>query len=309
MINTANIGDVISSLGVVDLAQKKFNSVDFWARPDVSPILKDEPGIRILQEEAELRAQHYELILDLDSSSKSRKIIKQTGGNLKVGRYWSFKDRAKGIFYYNKMFPKSPHDNLFRDYEPFMALFDAATLPLPKLHARRPIESGTNSASANAKSPKNVGLHFSANSAHRTLPLSVAHRLVSELINLNFRPILFGIEKDYIQQVARPFAKNVSIFSGSLYEAKCELANCAGFLGTDSGLLHVASALGVPALGLYGPTMAKTCKPPAVQTLAMEISLPCRPCNQEIACPIEQACLNGIDLRQCISQFRKLVDA
>ena len=33
-----------------------------------------------------------------------------------------------------------------------------------------------------------------------------------------------------------------------------ELRNCALFLGHDSGISHLAAALGVPSLLLYGPT-------------------------------------------------------
>jgi heptosyltransferase-3 len=32
------------------------------------------------------------------------------------------------------------------------------------------------------------------------------------------------------------------------------LSRCAGFIGNDSGLMHIAAAVGIPTLGLFGPT-------------------------------------------------------
>jgi ADP-heptose:LPS heptosyltransferase len=39
------------------------------------------------------------------------------------------------------------------------------------------------------------------------------------------------------------------------------LAQCAGFLGNDSGLTHLAAALGLPVVALFGPTDPSTWGP------------------------------------------------
>jgi heptosyltransferase III len=39
------------------------------------------------------------------------------------------------------------------------------------------------------------------------------------------------------------------------------LARCAGFIGNDSGLMHMSAASGIPTIGLFGPTDAVTYQP------------------------------------------------
>jgi ADP-heptose:LPS heptosyltransferase len=47
----------------------------------------------------------------------------------------------------------------------------------------------------------------------------------------------------------------------TLSEAAACLARCALFVGNDSGLMHLAAAVGTPTLGLFGPTRASEYAP------------------------------------------------
>jgi ADP-heptose:LPS heptosyltransferase len=52
----------------------------------------------------------------------------------------------------------------------------------------------------------------------------------------------------------------------SLPEASACLARCALFVGNDSGLMHLAAAIGTPTLGLFGPTPAREYAPAGRRT-------------------------------------------
>ena len=67
----------------------------------------------------------------------------------------------------------------------------------------------------------------------------------------------------------------------------------------DSGLLHLAAAVGTPALALLGPTVAELgFMPEGAQVQVIERPLPCRPCSPmgSSHCPLgHHKCMIGID--------------
>lgn len=46
---------------------------------------------------------------------------------------------------------------------------------------------------------------------------------------------------------------NLSKFSKTIYNGIHMLANCKGFIGIDSSFTHIAPAIGIPSVGIYGP--------------------------------------------------------
>ena len=82
------------------------------------------------------------------------------------------------------------------------------------------------------------------------------------------------------------------------------LAEAALVVAGDTGLLHLAGAMGVPVLGLFGPTTgADGFWDPGYGRL-LELDLPCRPCSLHggPACPIgDHLCLEGLDAGEVIA--------
>lgn len=58
------------------------------------------------------------------------------------------------------------------------------------------------------------------------------------------------------------------------------LAHATLFIGTDSGPLHLAAALGTTCIGLYGPASPEHTAPPAAGGRMMYTHFPCSPCDQ-----------------------------
>jgi heptosyltransferase-2 len=69
-----------------------------------------------------------------------------------------------------------------------------------------------------------------------------------------------------------------------LREAILALAGATVAVSNDSGLLHVAAALGTPTVGIFGPTSPWHWAPlnPLAATVQAESELPCRPCHKPI---------------------------
>ena len=72
--------------------------------------------------------------------------------------------------------------------------------------------------------------------------------------------VFFGSSKDLknIKKITKHLKKfKVKNFCGklNLIEIAAQLKKCKIFIGNDSGLMHIASASGIPTLGLFGPSL------------------------------------------------------
>jgi len=66
----------------------------------------------------------------------------------------------------------------------------------------------------------------------------------------------------------------------SVGEALALLSLCNGFAGNDSGSMHVAGALGIPTVGLYGSTRPERTGPLGPKTRIIYHRIDCSPCLQ-----------------------------
>jgi heptosyltransferase-2 len=79
------------------------------------------------------------------------------------------------------------------------------------------------------------------------------------------------------------------------------VARCAGFVSNDSGAMHLAGALGVPLVAIFGPTDERVTAPlggiaddgRAVEPDVLTHPVFCRPCMLR-DCPIDHRCMKGI---------------
>lgn len=60
---------------------------------------------------------------------------------------------------------------------------------------------------------------------------------------------------------------------------------CDVFISPDTGPLHMAAALGVPSIGLFGPTSLARHAPVAANSISLSINSSCSPCYKQV-CPL-----------------------
>lgn len=68
----------------------------------------------------------------------------------------------------------------------------------------------------------------------------------------------------------------------SLIQMASILAGATGVISVDTGLGHMAAALSVPAVSLYGPTNPKLCGALGVSQVHLAGQLPCAPCYKRV---------------------------
>jgi heptosyltransferase-2 len=107
---------------------------------------------------------------------------------------------------------------------------------------------------------------------------------------LGCRVVLVGDEHD--EAAARPIAEALgercvdATGSRSVMETAAWIAACNGFVGNDSGLMHLAEAVGVPVTAVFGPTVREFGYFPSLgDSRTVERALPCRPCSRNGARP------------------------
>jgi heptosyltransferase-2 len=96
-----------------------------------------------------------------------------------------------------------------------------------------------------------------------------------------------------------------------LRDAILALACAAAAVSNDSGLLHVAAALGTPAIGIFGPTSPWHWAPlnPLAATMETRAQLPCRPCHKPTCRLRHHRCMTEIDPADVFAAARKAVAA
>ena len=83
------------------------------------------------------------------------------------------------------------------------------------------------------------------------------------------------------------------------------------FIGLDSGPLHLACALGIPAIGLFGPNLPGRAAPHSPLASTLGVPLPCRPCNQVLAdCVLpDHNCMDRIEVEAVLQRASALLRA
>ncbi|MDD3593647.1 MAG: lipopolysaccharide heptosyltransferase II [Candidatus Gastranaerophilales bacterium] len=91
----------------------------------------------------------------------------------------------------------------------------------------------------------------------------------------------------------------------SLTESAVAIASMDLLFGNDSGNLHVAGALGIPTIGIYGPMDYKKWKVWSDKTLPLYTNLDCYPCNLRFECKNNYGCLSEITPEMAIDAIEK----
>jgi heptosyltransferase-2 len=90
---------------------------------------------------------------------------------------------------------------------------------------------------------------------------------------------------------------------GDLRNAILALAAAAVAISNDSGLLHVAAAVGTPTIGIFGPTSPWHWAPlnPLAAVIETRTDVPCRPCHKPNCRLVHHRCMRDIPAADVIA--------
>ena len=128
---------------------------------------------------------------------------------------------------------------------------------------------------------KRLGVQWQASTPARSYPLRDLHTVCGYLGGHGWDVWLLGAPND-VRARCLPDSgvRNVAADERPSFRQSCAiLSTCDVVLAPDSALLHVAGALGLPAVGLFGPIEPKSRIAYSPSTRALKGAIPCAGCG------------------------------
>ncbi|HZP01907.1 MAG TPA: glycosyltransferase family 9 protein, partial [Terriglobia bacterium] len=85
------------------------------------------------------------------------------------------------------------------------------------------------------------------------------------------------------------------------------LARCHLLVTNDSGPMHLAAALGLPLVAIFGSTNERATGPVSPRARIVKRQVECSPCGLRV-CPIDFRCMNSITVEDVYSTVARLID-
>lgn len=147
--------------------------------------------------------------------------------------------------------------------------------------------------------------------AKRWLPERFAQVADKIAGTFNCRIILLGgkSDRDIAEEVHRMAQTRVVNLAGQtgLKEAAYLISQCRLFISNDSGLMHIAGALNVPTIAIFGSTNPATTSPAGNQSIVVHREVSCSPCLKK-TCPTDFRCMELISVEDVFAVARNILE-
>src|SRR5690349_1888415 len=193
-----------------------------------------------------------------------------------------------------------------------LALPKAAALPAewpqPELNVARAESDAWRRQHGIASEKPVVALAPGAVGPSKRWPASAYAALARRLIAEGFVVWLIGgpEEKSLAAEIIGDTAAR-DLTGHDLRNAILALAAANVAVSNDSGLLHVAAAVGTPAIGIFGPTSPWHWAPlnPLAATIEAKTTIECRPCHEPVCRLVHHRCMREIPPDQVLAAVRQ----
>ncbi len=300
--------DIVSFLGSVDYMLTQ------W--PEFNTLYENKWKLvgskkEILTELQKIRKTKYDLsILSFPSAKPHYNLLSfLCGAKKKVGSRYE-DDSLKTLSFLNTI-PVPVKENI-HDVFQNLDLFREGGVVLD--------ESDISPVPLNTPKGKVIGFHLgcSAGGAYKRWPLTKWDELVSQL-KVNYPEytlrLFFGPDE---QEELRYFENNahVEIVTGlSLTTLKDKIGESTLFISNDSGLMHIASFMGVPGIAVIGPSDEKRTGPYSEISKVFTGECDVRPCSHSYSLKShrfncvynEQTCLTSIPVESVVAEVENIL--
>jgi len=316
IIKMTAIGDVVLSTAAFRAVAEKFPNAQITCltSPQASSLIESSPHIHevividpkagfktLWKKSRELRRYHFDKVIDLQNNRMSHWLAFLCMPKESYGY-----DNGKLSFLLTKKIKNNvrhlpPVEHQFRvlkmlgiEYGPErkLELFPSAK---DEIYIEQLMESEWLSAPQVF-----IGLNIAASPQWPTKNWPVDHmaKFCDILGPKNIRVVLTGEDKDKglgRKLMAKAKVKPASfIGKTSILQLAALIKHCKVYISADSAPLHVAAAMQVPVIALFGPTDSRRHMPPSVKNAVFQKPLKCAPCYSGVCKIKTHACMNEI---------------
>ena len=320
-IKPRGIGDVVLSTIVIDNLKEHFPSatIDYLTEPFVKPALESNPNINKvitmgktefpLKVALRVRKEKYNLILDLWSNPRSAQIAFLSGVKYRVG----FGYRGRKYAYNIKATSGRGREHAA---EHNLELLKALNVPIISKDIQYFVAEKDNSFAKDfiennfQKNKKIVGI-IPAGGWESKRCDAVKWVEICKAIADKYRSrflILWGPGDEKDSEFIKSELPDLAVLAPqtTLQQMSALIKNCDFVLANDSGPMHISAALGVPTLGIFGPTSPKAHRPYSPNSdYVHKEDLFCIICNK-LVCPYKHECMLELSIDMVMEKIKKI---
>ena len=322
VIKPRAIGDVLLSTPVLPNLREKFPNaqIDFLVEEFASTVLRDNPYVNniisfdtksqsSLSIITNIRRNRYDLIIDLFANPRTAIITMLSGAKYRVG--FPFKWRK---YAYNLLVPprgSKVHNVEFNlDALRRLGIPTKFKNPIFQLNDAAKQFAADFSSSRGIEPRKFIMINIGGGWQIKRLPWNK----YAEICNLIYAKLHLPVvvlhgpaEIEEAEQIARS-ANAIMAPPTSLHEMGAIMKESLLLITNDSGPMHIAAALGVPTLAIFGPTSPYLQGPYGnVSEIVRNENLDCLECNLT-KCPIGNLCMKELKVETILEKLETLID-
>lgn len=318
-----SIGDVTRALPLANLLRRRFSSAKLaWAVEAPSrPLVERHPAIdevilfdrshwwkNIIPFLRKIRSRRFDLVLDLQRHLKSGLISFCSGAPYRIGfnrencKEWNWIFNNHFIPALGNGIPKLQHYLKFAEHlgiDPQPIVWDLALSAEEQLDVERQLQGVA----------RDFAVLFVSSrwESKRWFPSQIAEcaRITRERYDLDV--VLLGSreDKDIARALPHRDPRRIRDLVGqtSLQEALGIIAKARVAIGPDTGLMHIAAAVGTPVVSLWGATSPQRTGPYGFDDLVIQGKAACVPCYRK-RCPVDRICMRSIDTEEIAEKIR-----
>jgi lipopolysaccharide heptosyltransferase II len=342
ILKPSSLGDVIHALPVLRLLKQHYrqSEIFWWIDSSLAPLIEGDPDLAgIVRFERKrwgkprhwpemlgsirwMRAQHFDLVIDLQCLLRSAAFAWLANGKQLVGLD-EIREGARG--FYDSAAPRKDFHTHAVDW--YLSVLPPLGVPVHKnfvwlpertevaaeIKRKWPVANASLLPSS-TRYPHLIALQPGARWKNKRWPVQnfakVVHRLAHKFPEVHFA--VLGGEDDLPlgETIAQAVPEKVLNLCGktSLTEMIEWVRRCDLLLTNDTGPMHVAAAMNKPLVALFGPTEPRRTGPYGQLENVLRLDLPCSPCLSS-HCSIEETdkCLRDLSPATVIEKVEKLL--